>query len=277
MRDSESFRTTGKHRIRLADVNPDQTISDIDKADLEGILRQQRSRLQALQYSLFAESKRSLLICLQAPDAGGKDGTIRHVFGCLNPQGCYVQPFKVPTPEEAAHDFLWRAHRAAPGKGKVAIFNRSHYEDVLSVRVHNLVARDEWRKRYDAINDFERHLSANGTVILKFFLHISKEEQLKRFGKRLQDTSRQWKISEADYRERSYWDDYQHAYQAMIDRCSTAHAPWYVIPANHKWSRNLLISTIVLEQLEALDIRLPEPGVDIKEIRRKYHIEKNAA
>ena len=228
-------------------------------------------RMRELQYLLYAENRASLVICLQAMDAGGKDGVIQHVFGYMNPQGCRVQPFKVPTTIEAAHDFLWRAHRAAPAKGEVVIFNRSHYEDVLVVRVHELVPRKVWQLRYDRINEFERLLHQNGTHMLKFFLHISPEEQLRRFHKRLTDAARQWKISEADYAERAYWGDYQHAYEDALSQCSTEHAPWYVIPADHKWFRNLAVSRIVVEHLEALGMHTPEPSVDLDEIRRKYH------
>jgi PPK2 family polyphosphate:nucleotide phosphotransferase len=224
-----------------------------------------------LQYLLYAEGKRGLLICLQAMDTGGKDGTIRHVLSYLNPQGCRVQSFKVPTPEEASHDFLWRAHKATPGRGEVTIFNRSHYEDVLVARVHGLVPETVWSKRYEAINAFEKLLNENNIHVLKFYLHISKDEQLKRFKKRLEDPARHWKISEADYAERSYWDEYQKAYEDAINRCSTDYAPWYVIPSDHKWYRNLVISRIVSEYLEGLNMRFPAPTVDIALIRKKYH------
>jgi len=270
----ESYKVKPEHRVHLARIDPGQTADFHNKTEIKKRIARQAKRLRELQYLLYAESRRSLLICLQAPDAGGKDGIIRHVFGCMNPQGCRVQSFKVPTPYEASHDFLWRAHRATPAMGEVIIFNRSHYEDVLPPRVHHLIPESEWRRRYDAINDFERNLSDNGTLILKFYLHISREEQLRRFGKRLQDSARHWKISEADYRERAFWDDYQQAYDDMLNRCSTPHAPWYVIPANHKWFRNLLVSIIVVQQLEELNMRMPEASVDIEEIRRKFHHEK---
>jgi len=277
MKYSESYKVQPGHRVLLAQVDPDQTGDFHNKREIKKLIVKQTSRLKELQYLLYAESRRSLLVCLQAPDAGGKDGVIRHVFGCMNPQGCRVHAFKVPTPEEASHDFLWRTHRAAPGKGEVVIFNRSHYEDVLPPRVHHSIPESEWSKRYDAINDFECNLSGNSTLILKFYLHISREEQLRRFGKRLEDPARHWKISEADYRERSFWDDYQQAYDDMLNRCSTPHAPWYVIPANHKWFRNLIVSTIVVQQLENLGMQMPEASVDIEEIRRKFHCEKEDA
>jgi PPK2 family polyphosphate:nucleotide phosphotransferase len=228
-------------------------------------------KLRDLQYLMYAEGRRSLLICLQGRDAAGKDGTINHVLGAMNPQGCTVTGFKVPSKEEAAHDFLWRYHRAVPGRGHVGIFNRSHYEDVLVVRVHELVPKEVWTQRYDRINDFEKMLYENGTHILKFYLHIDPEEQLERFKQRILDPARHWKISEGDYAERPYWDAYTGAFEDALGRCSTAHAPWFVIPSNHKWFRNLAISRIVSEALEDLDMKFPEPTVDIAEIKRKYH------
>jgi len=231
-----------------------------------------RKKLYDLQYLMYAEDKRSLLICLQGRDAAGKDGTINHVLGAMNPQGCTVTGFKVPSREEAAHDFLWRYHKAAPGRGQVAIFNRSHYEDVLVVRVHNLVPEDVWSKRYEHINHFERMLSANGTHILKFYLHIDPEEQLERFKQRLDDPTRHWKISDGDYAERPFWDAYTEAFEDALSKCSTEHAPWFIIPSNHKWFRNLAISRIVVEALQALDMKFPEPTVDINAIRKKYHM-----
>jgi len=212
-----------------------------------------------------------LLVILQALDAGGKDGVVRHVFSAMNPQGTSVFGFKQPNNVEAAHDFLWRAHQHAPGKGEVVIFNRSHYEDVLVVRVHKMVPRPVWAKRYELINDFERILAASGTRILKFYLHISPAEQLERFKRRLDDPTRHWKISESDYTERELWADYIAAFEEAMERTSTKHAPWFVIPSNHKWFRNLAISTIVADTLEDMDLQLPPSQVDIAAIRRKYH------
>jgi PPK2 family polyphosphate:nucleotide phosphotransferase len=209
---------------------------------------------------------------LQGLDTSGKDGSINHVLGAMNPQGTRVHGFKAPSREEAAHDFLWRIEQRTPAKGEVVIFNRSHYEDVLVVRVHNLVPDKVWSKRYDLINAFEKSLAANGTHILKFFLHISKDEQLRRFKQRLDDPQRRWKISEADYEERKFWKNYQEAYQDALSQTSTKHAPWFVIPANHKWFRNLVISRIVAESLESLEMKFPEPTVNIKDIKRKYHV-----
>jgi PPK2 family polyphosphate:nucleotide phosphotransferase len=228
-------------------------------------------KIRDLQYLMYAEGKRSLLICLQGRDAAGKDGTIKHVLGAMNPQGCPVTSFKVPSKEEASHDFLWRSHKSTPAKGQVAIFNRSHYEDVLVVRVHNLVPEKVWSKRYDLINDFEKMLFENGTHILKFYLHIDADEQLARFKQRIDDPTRHWKISDADYAERGYWDAYTDAFEAALSKCSPHHAPWFVIPSNHKWFRNLAISQIVVDTLEALDMKFPEPSVDIAEIKKKYH------
>jgi PPK2 family polyphosphate:nucleotide phosphotransferase len=192
----------------------------------------------------------------------------------MNPQGCKVVGFKQPTAEERAHDFLWRIHQHAPARGQVAIFNRSHYEDVLIARVHNLVPKDVWSARYDRINAFESGLAEEGTVILKFFLHISKGEQLKRFKARLDDPTKQWKISESDYKEREFWDDYTSAYEDAISRCNTADAPWYVIPSDQKWFRNLTIARIVVTHLEKLDLTFPPPSVDIDHIRKEYHSAK---
>ncbi len=228
-------------------------------------------RLRALQELLYAEGRRSLLICLQAMDTGGKDGVINHVLGAMNPQGCRVAHFRKPSIEEAAHDFLWRAHRAAPARGEVVIFNRSHYEDVLIVRVHELVPKPVWSARYERINEFERALAEDGTVILKFYLHISSDEQLARFKERLDDPTKHWKISEADYAERKFWPEYLRAYEEALSRCSTEQAPWYVIPADHKWFRNLAVARIVVERLEAMGLKYPEPSVDLTRIRREYH------
>jgi len=229
-------------------------------------------KMDQLQYLMYAEKKHSLLIVLQGLDAGGKDGVVRHVITGMNPAGCRVVGFKQPTAEDLAHDFLWRVHPHAPGKGEVAIFNRSHYEDVLVVRVHQLAPEKVWSRRYDLINDFERLLAVeNNTTILKFFLYISKEEQLARFKQRLDDPARQWKISTADYKERDYWDDYIKAFEAVLRKTSTETAPWFVIPSNHKWFRNLAVSQIITRTLEELDMKVPEPTVDLADIRNKYH------
>ena len=267
----KKFLVTAANPVRLKGIDPDFADKDEDKKSARSKIEKLQKRMDELQFQLYAEQKRSLLICLQAPDAGGKDGVIRHVIGSMNPQGCRVVPFKQPTAEELAHDFLWRIEQKTPRRGEIVIFNRSHYEDVIVVRVHDLVPQKVWAERYEQINDFERRLVANGTHILKFFLHIGKEEQLKRFKDRLDDKSRHWKISEADYTERERWDDYTEAYEDAINKCSTENAPWFVIPSNHKWFRNLAISRIVVETMERLGIQVPQPSVNIAEIRRKYH------
>lgn len=230
-----------------------------------------QQRMDELEDKLFAEHKQSLLIILQALDAGGKDGVVRHVIGSMNPQGCRVVSFKQPTEEELSHDFLWRIEREVPKKGEIVIFNRSQYEDVLIARVHNLVPKEVWSNRYEQINEFEQQLIANGTHILKFFLHISKGEQLSRFKDRLNNPARQWKISEADYTEREYWTDYEAAYEDALSKCNADNAPWFVIPSDHKWFRNLAITQIIVETMEKLNIELPETTVNIEEIRKKYH------
>jgi len=272
----EEFRIPPGGPVRLAERDPKDTGQDQDKAAALEKTEALKQKMDLLQFRLYAEQKHSLLICLQALDAGGKDGVIRHVIGAMNPQGCRVVSFKQPTSEELTHDFLWRVERQTPKKGEVVVFNRSHYEDVIVVRVHNLVPQSLWSQRYDQINDFERRLIANDTHILKFYLHISKEEQLKRFKARLENPERQWKISEADYTEREFWPDYQGAYEEALSRCSTEAAPWFVIPADHKWFRDLAVSQIILETLERLGIQTPKPSVDIAAIKRKYHEAKAA-
>jgi PPK2 family polyphosphate:nucleotide phosphotransferase len=251
-------------RIRLADYDTGYTGEFRDKEEAEEDLKDNVDRLRDLQNVLYAEGKHALLIVLQAMDAGGKDGTIRHVMGGLNPQGVHVASFKVPTPRELAHDFLWRIHQRTPGRGEIAIFNRSHYEDVLVVRVHNLVPEEVWSARYEHINAFERLLADSGVTILKFFLHISKEEQKERFEKRLRDPRKNWKFARGDLRERALWDDYMAAFEDALSRCSTDWAPWYIVPADRKWYRNLIISRILVETLKSLDMRYPpgEPDLD---------------
>jgi PPK2 family polyphosphate:nucleotide phosphotransferase len=229
-------------------------------------------KMEQLQYLMYAERKHSLLIVLQGLDAAGKDGVVRHVLTGMNPSGCVESNFKQPTAEEIAHDFLWRVHPHLPAKGSVAIFNRSHYEDVLVVRVHGLVPEKVWSKRYDEINDFEKLIAIqNNTTILKFFLHISKQEQLARFAKRLDDPTRRWKISESDYKERDYWKDYIEAFEDVLSKTSTEHAPWFIVPSNHKWFRDLSISQIITRTMEEMKMQLPKPTVNLAEIRRKYH------
>src|SRR6266404_3223026 len=235
-------------------------------------IEENRQKMDELQFLMYAENKHSLLIVLQGLDAAGKDGVVRHVFTGLNPSGCVAVNFKEPTAKELAHDFLWRVHPHVPAKGSVVIFNRSHYEDVLVARVHDLVPEKIWSKRFDEINDFEKLIATeNNTTILKFFLHISKDEQLARFKKRLDDPSRQWKISESDYKERDYWDDYIEAFEDVLTKTSTERAPWFIVPSNHKWFRDLSISQIIARTMEEMDMQFPKPTVNLTEIRRKYH------
>jgi PPK2 family polyphosphate:nucleotide phosphotransferase len=214
-------------------------------------------RLAELQERLYAESQQSLLVVLQAMDAGGKDGTIEHVFRGVNPQGVQVASFKAPTPEELAHDFLWRVHKEVPRKGDVGVFNRSHYEDVLVVRVHGYVPEDTWRKRYQHIRDFEQSLVESGTTIVKLMLHISKDEQRERLQARLDDPAKHWKFNPGDLAERDRWGDYQAAFEDAISETSTESAPWYVIPADKKWYRNWIVLRILLETLEDMDPQFP--------------------
>src|SRR5215469_477648 len=237
---SRLIATPGK-KTKLADIDPEFT-HGVRKAAGLAALAKNTDRLSVLQYLLYAEAKRSLLVVLQGIDAAGKDGTIRHVMTGLNPQGTRVTPFKVPEGAEKRHDYLWRVHAAMPEYGQIGIFNRSHYEDVLVVRVHGLVPKSVWSKRYRQINEFERMLSENGVHIIKFMLYISKEEQAKRFRLRIEDRKKNWKFSTSDVKEREYWDSYIKAYEDVLEECSTEYAPWYVIPSNHKWFRNLAVS-----------------------------------
>lgn len=267
---SKHFRVEPGARVRLADVDPGFTGKHQRKGDAAHEMALDIEKLASLQYLLYAGRKHALLIIVQGLDASGKDGTIKHVFSGVDPQGARVHSFKEPTAIELAHDFLWRIHAQTPALGDMVIFNRSHYEDVLIVRVHNLVPKDVWSKRYDLINDFERNLIDANTTILKFFLHMSPREQLKRFRQRLDDPMRQWKISEADYTERAYLPEYTKAYEEVLERTSTLQAPWFVIPSDHKWFRNLAVSKIVVETLDSLGMKLPRPTVDLDDIRRKY-------
>jgi len=243
-----------------------------DPGDTFGIKRDDKKhektlgRLRELQHLLYADKRYSLLIVLQGLDAAGKDGTIRHVMSGVNPQGCEVQSFKAPSTEERSRDYLWRIHRAVPARGNIGIFNRSHYEDVLIVRVHDLVPKAVWRHRYRQINEFEQMLTDNGVRILKFFLHISKEEQKKRFEARIQDSSRNWKLSLPDFEERKHWDNYTEAYEEALQRCSTEAAPWHVIPANKKWFRNYLVADLVVNALDSMRLKYPAPTVDISKV-----------
>jgi PPK2 family polyphosphate:nucleotide phosphotransferase len=256
---SQPFLVPPGTRVSLAGYDPGYIGDYGGKTEAKAGLKRNTERLQELQEVMWAEGKHSLLIVLQAMDAGGKDGTIKHVMGGVNPQGCQVTSFKVPSKEELAHDYLWRIHKATPKRGYIGIFNRSHYEDVLVVRVHNLVPEAVWSKRYEQINHFEKLLADSGTTILKFFLHISKEEQKERFEARLANPAKNWKFSMGDVEERAYWDDYMLAFEDVLSKCSTPWAPWYVVPSNRKWFRNLVVSETIIETLENLDMRFPPP------------------
>jgi PPK2 family polyphosphate:nucleotide phosphotransferase len=259
----DKFMVVPGAKVRLSRWDADDTAGIAGRKKALPRLEEHRKELYELQYLLYAEKRQSLLIVLQAMDAGGKDGTIRHVMSGLNPQGCHVTSFKVPTEVELAHDYLWRIHRAVPGKGEIGIFNRSHYGDVLVVRVHNLVPRRVWSKRYEQINAFEKLLAENGVTIVKFFLHISRQEQKKRLQERLDDSTKHWKVSPADFEERKYWDDYVEAHEDALTRCSTPWAPWYVIPANHKWFRNLAVADILVRTLQDMKMQIPKSKLDL--------------
>src|SRR5256712_5934600 len=233
---------SGRH-VQLAKWDPDDTVGHKKGAATEDALTQGIARMDELQYVMFADQRQALLVLLKGMDAVGKDGTIRHVMSGFTPQGCHVTAFKRPSAEEAAHDFLWRVHRAVPARGDIAIFNRSHYEDVLVARVRKLVPKEVWAGRYDHINRFEGLLGDSGVTVVKFFLHISKDEQKRRFEERLTDRTKQWKLAPEDFEDRKYWDGYVEAYEDALSRCSTDVAPRFVIPANKKWFRNLAVST----------------------------------
>lgn len=246
-----AYRVDGRRRIKLKQYDPDDD-GGLKKQEGEEKLAGLHQRLTELQELLYAASETSVLVVLQGMDTSGKDGTIRDVAGAMNPQGCLVASFKVPTTLELAHDFLWRVHAQAPRSGQVTIFNRSHYEDVLVVRVHELIAEKVWRKRYDRINEFERLLADSNTIILKFYLHISRSEQERRLLEREQDTQKAWKLSIGDWQERQHWDAYTEAYEDAINLCSTRRAPWYIVPANKKWFRNLAVAETIVEALSPL-------------------------
>ena len=268
----KQLRVEPGSKVRLADIDAGFHGKHEFEADAKAELQDNLARITVLQRKLYASRSHSLLIVLQGIDGAGKDGTCWHVMSALDPQGVNVVGFKQPTPEERDHDFLWRVHPHAPELGRVAIFNRSHYEDVLVARVHSLVAKKVWKPRFDFINEWEKLLvSDKNTTILKFFLYISKAEQLDRFRQRLDDPARQWKISESDYAERKLWDDYIEAFEAALSKCSTDYAPWFVIPSNHKWFRNFAVSQIVADTLEAMKLEMPKPTVDLAQIRRLYH------
>jgi PPK2 family polyphosphate:nucleotide phosphotransferase len=268
-----------EHRIKAGDKVDLAAIPTKFKGPFKGkdeareFTEEANEEIRHLQYRMFVEGKQSLLVVLQAPDAAGKDGLIRKVLGQMNPQGCRTYPFKVPSSEELSHDFLWRIHKCTPAKGMVSIFNRSHYEDVLVVRVEDIVPKKVWSRRYEIINAFEQNLIESGTKVLKFYLHISPKEQLDRFKERLEDPEKHWKLNAGDYAARDKWDSYREAYQDAIEKCSTDDAPWFVVPADHKWYRDASVAGIVRETLKSMDPKLPPVNVDLDAIRALYERE----
>ena len=253
-------------RVQLKDDNASNTFG-WEKPEAVLAFEENRKRLSDLQYKLYADGRFGVLVVLQATDGGGKDSTVRDVFTAMNPQGCVVTSFKAPSAEEMKHDYLWRVHQHVPSRGEVGVFNRSHYEDVLVVRVAQLVPEAVWSLRYDHINDFERMLTDSNLTVIKLFLQISKSEQKQRMEERLQDPTKQWKFNADDLEKRKRWDDYQEAFEAMLHRCSTPHAPWYVIPSDRKWVRNLTVSEILVRELGKLPLRFPATTFDPSKIR----------
>jgi PPK2 family polyphosphate:nucleotide phosphotransferase len=244
-----AHRIDGGKKAKLEDIDPDQH-DGVERAEAEERTRKLGAEMAELFDLLFEAGRHSLLIVLQGRDTSGKDGTIRHLLMYSNAQSCRVVPFKVPTAEESAHDFLWRVHQQTPGCGSIAVFNRSHYEDVLVVRVHHLAPEPVWKRRYDHINNFERLLRDADTILLKFYLHISKDEQEQRLLDREKETEKAWKLNVGDWKERELWDDYTRAYEDVLNKCSSPDAPWYVIPANHKWFRNLAVTEVIVDALQ---------------------------
>jgi PPK2 family polyphosphate:nucleotide phosphotransferase len=257
--------TEGK-KINPQKLSPEYDFS-INEKKAEYVLNQNlKKRMSDLQYRLYAERKKALLIVFQGIDTSGKDSTIRHVISAFNPQSCTVKAFKEPTTEDLSHDFLWRIHKSAPAKGEIVIFNRSHYEDIIQPRVHKTIHKSIWSQRYEHINAFEKCLSDSNIKIIKFFLHISKEEQRKRLEERLNDPSKHWKVSERDMEDRKFWSSYTVAYQDIIKRCSNTWAPWYIIPANKKWFRNLAVGLIIVDTIERMKPKFPKPAINLSKI-----------
>ncbi len=261
----EPYLVNPESRPRLSAFDPDDIgpfMGDDGKQQAKALLKTQKERLAELQNLLYADGSQALLVVLQALDAGGKDSTIRKVMIGMNPQGVRVLSFRAPNQEELAHDFLWRVHRAVPAKGTIGVFNRSHYEDVLVARVERLTPEKVWKARYTHINQFEKLLSDAGTRVVKLYLHISPEEQEKRFRKRLENPDKHWKFNPDDLKHRARWQDYRKAFEAVFVRCSTSYAPWYIVPANHKWYRNVVVAQILIAQLEGMDLRYPDLSYD---------------
>lgn len=272
----KKYRVKPDDKIKLKDWDPNECdLFKEGKKEGQKELLDLNLKLESLQEMLYAERRHKVLVVLQGMDTSGKDGTIRHVFEGVNPQGVRVASFKVPTQEELDHDYLWRVHKQTPGKGEIVIFNRSHYEDVLVVRVHNLAPKEVWSKRYEQINRFERMLSDEGTLILKFFLHIDLEEQKQRLLERLDDPAKNWKFSSGDLKERKLWADYQSAYEDVLNKTSTDWAPWYIVPANRKWYRNLVIASVMIDALKGLNMQLPKAEEDLDTYRAQLIAEKS--
>lgn len=259
---ADRLRLDPGERVELKKHDPADAGDLRDDEAVAKRLAENLERMRKLQYKLYAEGKRALLIVLQGMDASGKDGVVRHVIAGFNPQGCRVTAFKSPTPEELSHDFLWRIHRAVPPRGEIGVFNRSHYEDVLIVRVKNLVPKEVWSQRYEQINEFEELLDESGVRIVKIFLHVSKDEQLKRLKARVEDPEKRWKMNPGDFAERELWDEYEKAFEAVLEKCSSKRSPWYVVPADKKWFRDLAVSQVVVDALEEMDPRVPQVTVD---------------
>jgi len=259
MPDVNKHRVQKTDKVKLSRTETDGKKIEKDRDACEALFQSLRSELITLQAQLYAEGQQKLLIILQAMDAAGKDGTVRSVFEGANPQGVVVTSFKRPSEDELAHDFLWRVHKAVPPKGMIAVFNRSHYEDVLVVRVHNIVPELVWRPRFEMINDFEKMLTASGTRIIKFFLHISKNEQKRRFQERLDDPSKRWKFDPEDLEKRKLWDGYQQAFEDMLEKCSTKDSPWYIVPSDQNYYRDLVVTSVIVETLKEMNPQYPTP------------------
>ncbi len=277
---AEPYRITGAERFRLKDFDPADTGKLHSKEAATEMLDDGVKLLSRMQEKLYAQDRWSLLIVMQAMDAAGKDGAIKHVMSGVNPQGCDVHSFKAPSPEELDHDYLWRAHKAVPERGKIGIFNRSYYEEVLVVRVHehllatqkipeSLITKNIWEERFEDIRRFERYLTRNGVVVVKFFLHLSRKEQKKRFLERLDDSKKNWKFSMADVKERGFWKDYQSAYDEMIRNTATRHAPWYVVPADNKWYTRLVVASAIIDTLDGLNLCFPDADAEVKKELQK--------
>ncbi len=272
---ADPYRIADGEKFRLKDFDPSDTGKLHSKENATKLLEDGVELLSRMQEKLYAQDRWALLIVIQAMDAAGKDGAIKHVMSGINPQGCDVHSFKAPSPEELDHDYLWRAHKAVPERGTIGIFNRSYYEEVLVVRVHehilqnqklpeSLVTKEIWQERFEDIRRFERYLTRNGVIVVKFFLNVSRKEQKKRFLERLDDSKKNWKFSMADVKERGYWKDYQAAYDDMIRNTATKYAPWYVIPADNKWYTRLIVASAVIETLDRLDLRFPDADEEVK-------------